>query len=106
MKGNTHYFILTANPFVDAGIYVIEAYYEKNFSDLTPKDLETKISKIANLYLTDGWRKNLRSIFTINSKFTNPKGKKGNAKKYLAGLLGDFSLPKSSGTCMACGIRL
>jgi len=43
MKGNTHYFILTANPFVDGGIYVIEEYYEKNFSDLTPKDKDFKI---------------------------------------------------------------
>ncbi len=38
MKGNTHYFILTGNLFVNAGIYPIEAYCNKNLSILTPKD--------------------------------------------------------------------
>ncbi len=103
----TRYFVLTGNPFVDGGIYAIDAYYDKNSSVLTPKELETKINKIVDLYLTVGWKKNLYSIFTGNSKFTNPsiKDKKTDAKKYLTGLLGEFSLPKTSGTCVACGRR-
>lgn len=101
------YFVLTGNPFVDAGIYAIEAYYEKEFFTLTPKELETKIEEIVNLYLRDGWKKNMYSIFTGNSKFSNPsiKDKEKDAKKYLTGLLGEFSLPKTSGTCIACGRR-
>jgi len=30
------YFVLTGNPFVDGGIYAIEAYYGKEFFILTP----------------------------------------------------------------------
>jgi len=102
-----NYFILTGNPFVDAGIYAIEAYYGKDFSILTPKDLETKIDDIINLYLSEGWRKNLYSIFTGNSAYSNPskKDKRSASKGFLMGLLKKFSLPEISGNCVACGRR-
>ena len=107
IKENKNYFIPTGNPFVDGGIYAIEAYYGENFSDLTPEKLETKINDIVDLYLSEGWRKNLYSIFTGNSKYSNPsiKDKKVNAINYLKELLNEFSPVGRSGTCMACGRR-
>lgn len=101
------YFSLTGNPFVDGGIYAIEAYYNKSFSSLTPEDLEKKIKELVNLYLTEGWGKNICSIFTRNNRFTNPsiKDKKASAEKYLRDLLNNFSHLKNSGTCIACGRR-
>jgi len=103
----TGYFTLTGNPFVDGGIYAIEAYYRKKLSDLTPQVLETKIDDIVDLYMTDGWNKNIYSIFTGNSKFTNPsiKNKKTKSKHWLKNLLQEFSVPENSGTCIACGRR-
>lgn len=101
------YFVFTGNPFVDAGIYAIETYYGKDFYSLSPKELETKIDRIVELYMTDGWKKNMYSIFTGNSKFSNPsiKDKRASSEKYLKELLEGFSLPKTSGTCVACGRR-
>lgn len=101
------YFSLTGNPFVDAGIYAIEAYYERDFFSLTPDDLKTKIEEIIDLYLTDGWNKNMYSIFTGNCTFTNSsiKNKKEASRKYFQDLLENFSLPSISGTCIACGKR-
>ncbi len=101
------YFVLTGNPFVDAGIYAIEAYYEEDYRTLTPEKLKSKIEELVDLYLTEGWKKNMYSIFTGNSKYSNPsvKDKKTAAAKYLNDLLGEFSLPESSGTCIACGRR-
>ncbi len=97
----------TGNPFVDAGIYAIEAYYGKDFSLLTPEELENKIDEIVELYMTEGWKKNIYSVFTGNSKFTNPsiKNKKESSEKYLKDLLEKFSLPDNSGSCIACGRR-
>jgi len=101
------YFVLTGNPFVDAGIYAIEAYYGKDFYSLNPQDLETKIDEIVELYMTEGWQKNLYSIFTGNSKFSNPsiKDKKAKSKEYLRKLLNNFCYAGSSGNCIACGRR-
>jgi len=101
------YFVLTGNPFVDVGIYAIESFYEKDFALLTPKDLETKIDDIVELYMTEGWKKNIYSIFTGNSKFTNPsiKDKKTSSEKFLKDFLKDFSFAGTSGTCIACGRR-
>ena len=101
------YFVLTGNPFVDAGIYAIESYYEEDYRTLTPEKLKSKIEELVDLYLTEGWKKNMYSIFTGNSKYSNPsvKDKKTTAVKYLNDLLDEFSLPESSGTCIACGRR-
>jgi len=101
------FLIFTGNPFVDAGIYAIEAFYEKDYSLLTPKDLKTKIDEIVELYMTEGWKKNIYSIFTGNSKFTNPsiKDKKASAGKFLKDLLKDFSFAGTHGSCIACGRR-
>jgi len=107
IEGINSYFILTGNPFVDAGIYAIEAYYGKDFYSLGPEELEAKIDEIVELYMTEGWKKNLYSIFTGNSKFSNPsiKDKKAKSKEYLKELLKDFSSAGESGTCIACGRR-
>jgi len=107
IEGINSYFILTGNPFVDAGIYAIEAYYGKDFYSLGPEELEAKIDEIVELYMTEGWKKNLYSIFTGNSKFSNPsiKNKKAKSKEYLKELLKDFSSAGESGTCIACGRR-
>ncbi len=106
-KKENCYFTLTGNPFVDAGIYSIEAYYEKDFSTLTPEKLETKIEDLVDLYLSDGWKKDLYSIFTGNSKYSNAaiKDKKAKSVEYLKDLLKGFSIADSSGTCIACGRR-
>ncbi len=107
IKEKNSYFVRTGNPFVDGGIYAIEAFYEKDFFSLTPTKLETEIDGLIDLYLTDGWRKNMYSIFTGNSKYLNPsiKDKKVNSSKYLKALLNDFSMLGTSGTCIACGRR-
>lgn len=107
MDNESGYFLVTGNPFVDAGIYAIEAFYKKDFSLLTPEDLKKKLDFLVDLYLTEGWKKNLYSIFTGNSKFTNPsiKDKKKSSMEYLMGLLHEFSLPKKCGNCIACGKR-
>lgn len=101
------YFVLTGNPFVDAGIYAVEAYYARDFSTLAPEELEAKIDDIVSLYLSEGWKKNLYSIFTGNSAYSNPskKDKRKASKDFLMGLLKEFSLPGTSGTCIACGRR-
>jgi len=107
VKSHDNYFVLTGNPFVDAGIYAIESYYGKDYSVLTPSDLDKKIDCIVDLYLKDGWNKNIYSIFTGNSKFTNPsiKDKKTSSEKFFGDLLKGFSLPGNSGSCIACGRR-
>jgi len=107
IKGKNSYFVPTGNPFVDGGIYAIEAFYEKEYKDLTPENLKTKINEIVDLYMTDGWKKNMFSIFTGNSKFSNPsiKDKKAKAIEYLKELLNNFSSAGESGTCIACGRR-
>ncbi len=101
------YFVITGNPFVDAGIYSIEAFYGKNYSDLTLNDLKSRIYDIVDLYLKDGWKKQMYSIFTGNSKFTNNsiKNKRKAAGKFFEDLLSKFSPPGKSGTCIACGRR-
>ena len=101
------YFILTGNPFVDGGIYAIEAFYNAEYCRLTPEILREKTKNVVELYLTGGWKKNMFSIFTGNSKFSNPsiKNKKETAMDYLNGLLIDFTTPENNGTCVACGRR-
>jgi CRISPR-associated protein Cst1 len=101
------YFVLTGNPFVDAGIYAIERYYDKELYLLKPNELETKIDEIVNLYMSEGWKKNMYSIFTGNSNYTNPslKGKKEPAIQFLNDLLGEFSIANKAGSCIACGRR-
>lgn len=105
------YFVLTGNPFVDAGIYVIEAYYEKNYYTIKSTELKKKIPSIANLYLTKGWNKNIYSIF-FNSKLVNPSSKKRGRKyqegaysDYLKNLVKEFTFANTSGSCIACGRR-
>ena len=107
MLEKEEYFTLTGNPFVDGGIYAIEAYYGKDLSSLKPEDLKKKTDALVDLYLTDGWKKNMFSVFTGNSKFTNPliKNKKEAALNYLNGLLKEFTPPKKNGSCVACGRR-
>ena len=104
---NESYFVFTGNPFVDAGIYAIKAYYGKDFYSLSSEELETKIDRIVELYMSEGWKNNMYSIFTGNSKFSNPsiKDKKAKSKEYLKELLKDFSLAGVLGTCIACGRR-
>ena len=106
-KQRNSYFAVTGNPFVDAGIYAIESFYGKDYSVLTPDDLTKKLGKIVDIYLKDGWRKNMYSIFTGNSKYSNPaiKDKRESSIKYLNSLLKDFSILGASGTCAACGRR-
>ncbi len=111
VESHDNYFVLTGNPFVDAGIYAIEAYYGKNYSTITPTELNKKIPSIANLYLTKGWNKNIYSIF-FNSKLVNPSSKKKGRKyqeaaysNYLKNLVKEFTFANTSGSCIACGRR-
>jgi len=92
---------------VDGGIYAVEAYYRKKFSLLTPSDLAAKIDRVITLYMTDGWKRNIYSIFTGNSKFTNPsiKNRAKASMKFFRELLAEFSLAGASGNCIACGRR-
>ncbi len=111
MKQSKQYFVLTGNPFVDTGIYALEAFYEKDFSSLTPDELKEKIYNIIDLYLKDDWNKNLYSIFTGNSKYThnsnkkNPTKAKEKIRNYLNNLIEQFTFAENSGSCIACGKR-
>lgn len=98
---------ISGNPFVDAGIYALTRLSsEKKISDITYKNIQDGIKIISDLYLQEGWKKNMISIFP-NSKLTN-NSVKNKKKEYLDELMnlydniGDIS---SKSNCIGCGRR-
>jgi CRISPR-associated protein Cst1 len=69
----------TGNPFVDAGIWAISAWVQKEPMHLNIDDLKYVSEEIVPLYLTELWRKVLYSVFP-NNKITNPSVKEKKAK--------------------------
>ncbi len=97
----------TGNPYVDAGMWAIcELASRSNPEHLTMEDLRKARNEIVDLYVTDGWRKSLYSVFP-NSPITNPavreKGKK--LGEFLDSLLEDIDPLDTGGSCVACGRR-
>ncbi len=97
----------TGNPFVDAGIWAICGWVEKeNPEDLDKNDLENVVKDIVPLYLTKGWSKSLYSIFP-NNPITNPsvKNKEDRLNQFLSSLIEEIEPIHESGTCTSCGRR-
>lgn len=83
----------TGNPFVDTGQEMMAALAGVDRpEDLTAEDVEPLIPRLADLYMQEGWRKNLQSIFP-NSKPINPSIKKPREEyeKLLNGWLAQLS---------------
>jgi CRISPR-associated protein Cst1 len=102
-------FQFTGNPFVDAGIWAICEWCQKERpEDLNKEDLRTIVGDIVPLYLTPAWSKSLYSIFP-NNPITNPsvKDKKGRMSEFLSELLHEIApLPVDGlGNCISCGRR-
>lgn len=97
----------TGNVFVDAGISAITTRFKININEVTVNHLRELSKEIAKLYLTDGWKKNMHSIFP-NSVLVNNAVKGDREVVYLKEL--NFlidNIPDISynGNCMACGCR-
>jgi len=58
----------TGNPFVDAGIWAISSWVNKNPNELKKNDLKEIIENIVKLYLTKKWSKNIYSILRLKIK--------------------------------------
>jgi CRISPR-associated protein Cst1 len=97
----------TGNPWVDAGVSAMLAWSKKKVPEqLTRTDAERLAEDLLHLYLTDGWKKSLFSVFP-NNPVTNPsvRNKRAKLKELLSELLQDFEPLSHSGTCIACGRR-
>ncbi|AKB85836.1 type I-B CRISPR-associated protein Cas8b1/Cst1 [Methanococcoides methylutens] len=101
------FYQLTGNPFVDAGIWAICGWVEKeNPEDLTKDDLKKITKDIVPLYLTQEWSKNLFSIFP-NNPVTNPsiKNKEEKLRQIYSDLIDQLEPVNESGNCISCGRR-
>jgi len=100
-------FIRTGNPFVDAGIYAIMAWMNKNsMESITKKDIEEFIPMIVDLYLKKKWNNQLMGMVFPNSPITNPssKDKRKGYTEYLSTLINSIP-PLGCGDCISCGRR-
>jgi len=102
-------FQFTGNPFVDAGIWAICGWCQRERpEDLNKEDLKKIVEDIVPLYLTSGWSKSLYSIFP-NNPVTNPsvRDKKARLSKFLNELLSEIvPVPAgATGNCISCGRR-
>jgi CRISPR-associated protein Cst1 len=101
------YFVWTGNPWVDAGVSaMLEWTKKKEPKDLTLNDAEEMAEELVHLYLTDGWKKSLFSVFP-NNPVTNSsvKNKESKLKEFFRELLNGFEPISSAGNCIACGSR-
>ena len=98
-------FLLTGNPFVDAGIFVISELSDKRIEDIEVDDLKRLYTKLIDVYFTEAWKKNLISIFTKNHPATHNSGTPERYKKFLEELIKDIKPMHTSGSCVACGRR-
>lgn len=99
----------TGNPFVDAGIWALSQWVEKNPENLSKNDLESSINDIVGLYIEKKWSKSLYSIFP-NNPIINPsiKGeirKKEAYFKLLKSLIDKIESLGEFGDCISCGRR-
>jgi CRISPR-associated protein Cst1 len=62
----------TGNPFVDAGITVLELRVGKAVQEFTAEDLDREASALEQEYAKKSWRGYLTVHFTSNSGWTNP----------------------------------
>jgi CRISPR-associated protein Cst1 len=97
----------TGNPFVDAGISAMMAWFRKKRpEDITIDEARELSGTLVNVYLTQAWKKNLFSVFP-NNPVTNPsvKNKRTQLKHLLDQLISGFQLMGEQGDCIACGRR-
>lgn len=65
----------TGNPFVDTGQEMMAALAGvESTSELRKEDIEPLLARLTSVYLQEGWRKNLHTIFPL-SKLANPSVK-------------------------------
>jgi len=101
------YFTWTGNPWVDAGTSALMQLSKKNVpEEINLKNVQQSRDMLLTLFLSDGWKKNLFSIFP-NGAVTNPavKNKKSHLTDDLDDLLSHFQSLGTSGDCIACGRR-
>jgi len=97
----------TAEPFVDAGAWVLALLNNKTHPEqITKEDVKNKLEFLADLYVTNEWKKVIFSVFP-NNKITNPsvKNKKEAYLDLLQQLYTNVIQLKNTGTCLACGKR-
>jgi len=112
-KGNIFQF--TGNPFVDAGIWAICEWCQKERpEDLIEDNLKSIVEDIVPLYLTDTWNSSVLhgTIFPNHGKISNPSLKrysseerKKKALDYFNNLIKDIGSISNSGSCISCGKR-
>jgi hypothetical protein len=59
-------FLLTGNPFVDAGIFVISELSERRIEDIEVDDLKRLYTKLIDVYFTEGMEE--KSYFNLYKK--------------------------------------
>ncbi|NOZ24543.1 MAG: type I-B CRISPR-associated protein Cas8b1/Cst1 [Nitrospirae bacterium] len=97
----------TGNPWVDAGISVIQEWNGKDRPEMIGIDDMREVSgALLDVYLSEAWRKNLYSVFP-NNPVTNPsvKNKKERLEAFLKDLIDGIAPEGRQGNCMACGRR-
>ncbi len=97
-------FLLTGNPFVDAGTYVISELSRKRIEEIEVDDLRELYPKLIDVYFSNAWKKNLYSIFP-NHPVTHNTGSPERYEKFLEELIEDVKPINVSGSCVACGRR-
>lgn len=97
----------TGNPWVDAGISAVMEWTEKSSpEDIKTEDVKLISQHLLDIYLSEGWKKSLFSVFP-NNPITNPavKDKKQRLAKYYDSLIKGVSPLSEKGSCIACGRR-
>lgn len=101
--------IITGNPFIDLGSYVLAVKLDKNISEITLEDIKHESEEISKLYVNASWKKNMHTIFP-NSVLVNPAStNKSNLQELyletLNKLIDSIEPIKNNGSCMGCGRR-
>ena len=102
---------ITGNPFVDAGIYALNALNslkikKSKIEDLTFDNLREGLDIISDLYFKEGWNKNMYSIFP-NSALTNNSiaNKKEKYVEDIQELYNEIGTVTNNSNCIGCGRR-
>lgn len=100
---------VTGHPYVDSGIFAIKTRLKKDTKEITIADLKDLASQISKLYIKEGWKKRMHSIFPNSILVNNAFAKKGNIEEmyfnYLDTLIENILPASDNGDCIACGRR-
>ncbi|MCC7203098.1 MAG: type I-B CRISPR-associated protein Cas8b1/Cst1 [Nitrospirae bacterium] len=100
-------FAWTGNLWVDAGLAaIIEWRYKTSPEEISNDDIAEMSKTIQDIYLSEGWKRNLFSVFP-NNPITNPavKDKKHRLAEHYKNFTEGILPMGDKGNCIACGRR-